>query len=157
MSVHTVHHDARSDWLDHAAVLHRWRPAPADDREPAAHHAAPSELPNIWRKRAALFRLYGAEAPAATLEAMAVELENAWVATVQELLPLTTAAAESGYSTSQLRRMIREGKVPNAGAHGAPLIRRADLPRKPRRPVDSRSLPEVSSKRQIARAVAAGR
>lgn len=49
----------------------------------------------------------------------------------QELLTLSEAAEESGYSQDHLRRLIREGKLTNAGRHHAPLVRRADLPRKP--------------------------
>jgi hypothetical protein len=123
----------------------------------AAIPNVPVALPVHWRERATLLRQYGAEAQAITLESTADELELCLAAVGDECLPLAAAAAESGYSKSQLRRMLREGKVPNAGAVGTPLIRRSDLPRKPRRSVDSYSLPEVSSKRQIARAVAAGR
>jgi hypothetical protein len=118
---------------------------------------SPVALPGTWRDRAALFRQHGANAQATTLEAMASELESALVASEHEIVALRAAATESGYSSSQLRRMIREGKVPNSGAPGSPAIRRADLPRKPGRAVDLPMPAEVSSKRQIARAVAAGR
>jgi hypothetical protein len=118
---------------------------------------APYQLAGAWRARADLFRLHGAEPHAAVLEALAAELEAALVSSAQERLSLAAASAESGYSISQLRRMIRERKVPNAGAVGTPLIRRSDLPRKPQRPLDPHVQQDLSSKRQIARAVAAGR
>ena len=46
-------------------------------------------------------------------------------------LTLPEAAALSGYSTDHLGRLVREGKIPNAGRPNAPRIRRQDLPRKP--------------------------
>ena len=50
-----------------------------------------------------------------------------------ELLGLRDAAQHSGYSREHLGRLIRDGKIPNAGTRGAPRIRRGDLPRKPAR------------------------
>ena len=47
-----------------------------------------------------------------------------------DVLNLREAAEESGYSADHLGRLVREGKVPNAGRPNAPKIRRADLPRK---------------------------
>ena len=52
-----------------------------------------------------------------------------------ELLDLHEAALHSGYSREHLGRLIREGKIPNAGTKGAPRIVRGDLPRKPARPL----------------------
>lgn len=46
-------------------------------------------------------------------------------------LTLKEAAAESGYSTDQLRRHIAQGRIQNAGQTGAPRIRRRNLPKKP--------------------------
>ncbi len=47
-------------------------------------------------------------------------------------LSLTEAAARSGYSAPHLGRLLRAGKIPNAGRPGAPRIRVADLPTRPR-------------------------
>jgi hypothetical protein len=114
-------------------------------------------LPAVWMARAALFRLHGAEAQAATLDATAAELEAVLFAKQAEILTVAAASAESGYSPSQIRRMLREGKIRNAGDPGSPRIRRADLPRKPGHHVDVAPSAGLSSKRQIARAVAAER
>ena len=46
-------------------------------------------------------------------------------------LTLSEAAGLSGYSHEHLGRLVREGKIPNAGKPGAPRIRRADVPRQP--------------------------
>jgi len=51
--------------------------------------------------------------------------------TAQALLALPEAAARSGYSMEHLGRLVRQGRIPNAGRKGAPRIRAADLPRKP--------------------------
>ena len=45
-------------------------------------------------------------------------------------LTLADAARESGYSTDHLGRLVRDGKIPNAGRPGAPEIARRHLPRK---------------------------
>ena len=47
-----------------------------------------------------------------------------------ELLNLTVAAHESGYSADHLGRLVKGGVIPNAGRPHAPRIRRADLPRR---------------------------
>lgn len=49
----------------------------------------------------------------------------------QAVLSLPEAASRSGYSVEHLGRLVREGRLPNAGRRGAPRIRAADLPRKP--------------------------
>ncbi len=50
---------------------------------------------------------------------------------VGSVLSLPEAAARSGYTVEHLGRMVREGRIPNAGRKGSPRIRSADLPRKP--------------------------
>ncbi|MFL5516646.1 MAG: hypothetical protein ACJ8DJ_10845, partial [Gemmatimonadales bacterium] len=39
------------------------------------------------------------------------------------------------YSVDHLARLIREGRLPNAGRHGSPRVRAADLPLRPRKDV----------------------
>jgi hypothetical protein len=48
------------------------------------------------------------------------------------LLTIGEAAALSGYSQDHLRKLIRARRIQNAGRPGKPLVRLADLPRKPR-------------------------
>jgi hypothetical protein len=43
-------------------------------------------------------------------------------------LTLKQAAIRSGYTVDHLARMIRQGRIPNAGRHHAPRIRLGDLP-----------------------------
>jgi hypothetical protein len=59
----------------------------------------------------------------ADLRAMAAEAE-------QPLLNLTEASSLSGYSREHLGRLVRDGKIENAGRPNAPRIRLRDLPRK---------------------------
>lgn len=47
------------------------------------------------------------------------------------VLSLPEVAARSGYSVEHLGRLVREGRVPNAGRKGSPRLRVRDLPRKP--------------------------
>jgi hypothetical protein len=56
-----------------------------------------------------------------------------------EGLSIAQAVDESGYKGDSLRRLIAEGKLDDVGADGKPLIRRRDLPRKPRHRRSSRT------------------
>lgn len=113
------------------------------------------DLPARWRAKAADLARY-APTVAAALEDAAAELERTLTAGADELLTLGQAAAESGYSTDHLSRLMREGKVPNVGRPHAPRIRRADLPRKASRLPGPYPTPHVlgADPRQVARAVA---
>ena len=87
-------------------------------------------LPADWRRQAKALRRYGGETPALALERCADDLD----ATLQErdetTLSLVEAARESGYSRDHLGRLVRDGKIPNAGRPNAPRIARRHLPRK---------------------------
>ncbi len=52
-----------------------------------------------------------------------------------DALNMKDAAAASGYSAEYLGRLVRDGKIANAGRPKAPKILRRDLPRKA--PTDS--------------------
>lgn len=92
---------------------------------------SPTELPGTWREAAANLRRFGAEPQARTLETCADELHEALRSTRDEVLSLQRAAEESGYSAEHLGRLVRVGKLPNAGRPSKPLIRRSQLPIKP--------------------------
>lgn len=92
-------------------------------------------LAEEWRARAATVRQWTAdEGSARAFETAAEELEDAVRDAQDQELTLSEAARESGYSKRRLRELITSGKVPQAGRKGAPRIKRADLPRKPRVP-----------------------
>ncbi|HEX2211760.1 MAG TPA: hypothetical protein VHG93_29000 [Longimicrobium sp.] len=88
----------------------------------------PAELPDDWRALAAQQRRLGADAQARILEFCADELAAALMRAGDELLSLSRAAQESGYSADHLSRMMREGRILNSGRRSKPLIRRKDLP-----------------------------
>ena len=87
-------------------------------------------LADRWRNRAMEFRAHACEPAACAYERAADELQVELRAAQAEVLTLSEAAAESGYSERRLREMVSTGRVTNAGRKGAPRIRRADLPRK---------------------------
>lgn len=87
-------------------------------------------LAGQWREQAASLRRYGASQCADALTQAAAELNGALAEHDAQMLTLPQAAEASGYSTDHLGRLIREGKLHNAGREHAPRIRLADLPRK---------------------------
>ncbi|MGI8497329.1 MAG: hypothetical protein ACR2OG_07090 [Gemmatimonadaceae bacterium] len=74
---------------------------------------------------------FGDEARARALEWAALRIEAAQHAGAGELLTLGDAARRSGYSADHLARLVRSGRLPNAGRPHAPRIRLVDLPLRP--------------------------
>lgn len=124
------------------------------ERVPSDMPAALEQLAGQWRTAAADLRRYGGEAPARALEQAAAELDAALAEQAIGTLTLQDAASESGYSVDHLARLIREGKLPNAGRQHAPRIRRADLPKKAGALRASRPR-AILDRAQIARSVVA--
>lgn len=96
-----------------------------------------TDLVEEWRRLAGLLREHHAPQSAIAYERCAEQLEARLEEHGSEPLTLQEASELSGYSSDHLGRLVREGKIPNAGRHGAPRIRRADVPVKPQ----SRELP----------------
>jgi hypothetical protein len=89
------------------------------------------ELRVKWRARRDEFARFQAAVNGATLcDELLADLDSAIRACDDELLTLDEASQISGYSADHLGRLVREGKISNAGRPGAPRIRRAALPRK---------------------------
>ena len=95
-------------------------------------------LPVTWRRQAKALRRYGGKTPAVAIERCADELEATLVERDETTFSLVEAARESGYSADHLGRLVRDGKIPNAGRAGAPRIARSDLPRKAHVPTEPR-------------------
>ena len=91
----------------------------------------PADLASEWRSKAQLFRAHAEESLALAYEICASELEEVLGRQDGRTLTLKQAAQLSGYSADHLGLLVREGKIPNAGRLGAPLIACRDLPRKP--------------------------
>ena len=98
-------------------------------RDPTGR-ASVESLPVAWRKRAKALRRYGGDTPAVALDRCADDLEAMLRERDETTLSLVEAAQESGYSADHLGRLVRDGRIPNAGRPGAPRIARVHLPRK---------------------------
>ena len=48
-------------------------------------------------------------------------------ASLDQLLTITQAARETGYSARQIRRWLKDGKIPNLGTDTAPRVGRGDV------------------------------
>jgi len=110
-------------------------------------------LPVEWKSRAMKLRRWaGASDAARAWEAAAEELEAALTGEEDDLLDLPSASFVSGYSADHLGRLVRQGRIPNAGRRNAPRIRTSDLPRKPGYlPPDSATANPAVNREQIAR------
>jgi hypothetical protein len=86
----------------------------------------PTELPNHYRAKAQTLERFAPAAAEAFREA-AEELEQAQSAFDHEPLTLTAAASESPYTADWLGKLIKQGKLPNAGRPNAPRILRKHL------------------------------
>jgi hypothetical protein len=87
-----------------------------------------------WRAREAEWSRLRVQVDGAALAGEIVtDLERIAESDAADELTLTAASTLSGYSTDHLSRLIRDGSLPNAGRKGAPRIRRADLPMRPKR------------------------
>ena len=112
-----------------------------------AEHASVESLLDAWLKQAEALRRYGGENLAVVLERCADELEVTIRERDETTLTLTSAARESGYTREHLGRLVRDGKIPNAGRPGAPRIARRHLPRKRHDP-ESPTSPRLARKRR---------
>lgn len=109
-----------------------------------------------WRERAAA--LAGYADPAAKAFAIAAdELEHELQQGPGALLTATEAARRTGYTPDHIRRLVREGRVPNRALTGPPRVRLEDLPRKiaPLPPSPDPGQVPGTSRRAVARAVVA--
>ncbi len=115
------------------------------------------KLPGTWRRQAKALRRYGGETPAVALDRCASELEATLVERDEATYSLVEAARESGYSAAHLGRLVRDGKIPNAGRPAAPRIARKDLPRKahaqPEPPLAEKPRPRDVSNAQIVQSI----
>lgn len=76
----------------------------------------------------ARLRAYGADAQVCALELVLRRLDEIEAATHDELLRLDEAAARCGLSREHLERLVRQGRIPNAGRKHVPRVRAGDLP-----------------------------
>jgi acyl-CoA reductase-like NAD-dependent aldehyde dehydrogenase len=93
-------------------------------------NGSPGSLVDRWRNRAIEYRGLALESIARAVERSADELEQALREEAGVTLTLREASEASGYSVDHLGRLVREGRLPNAGRLNAPRIRREDVPRR---------------------------
>ncbi len=105
-------------------------------------------LPVTWRRQAKALRRYGGETPAVVLDRCAEDLESTLRERDETTLSIVEAARESGYSADHLGRLVRDGKIPNAGRPGAPRIARVHLPRKA--PAEPQQLARKPRRRELS-------
>jgi hypothetical protein len=79
-----------------------------------------------------LRRLHAMVDGAKVIDAFLSDLSATLEEESDELISIRRAAELSGYSVEHLCRSVREGRIPNSGRSHKPLIRRCDLPRKPK-------------------------
>jgi len=89
------------------------------------------DLAQRWLEEAETLDRYRDQRGAEVCRLHAAEVRSALASHEGEVLSLTQASGESGYSSDHLRHLIKEGTIPNAGRKGSPRIRRGDLPVKP--------------------------
>jgi hypothetical protein len=110
------------------------------------------ELLLRWRSTAAVLRSHSDSRGADLIEQSALELVDYCREVDNKALTIREAATRSGYTPDHLRREVRQGVIPNAGAKRSPRIRVKDLPRKPglaRSPKTTQVL--LPSRSQVAR------
>ena len=124
---------------------------PARKTKPATVEGLPAD----WRKRAKALRRYGGDTPATAIERCADDLEATLRERDETTLSLVEAARESGYSRDHLGRLVRDGKIPNAGRPNAPRIARRHLPRKApaHAPLAEEPRPRQRSNAQIVQSI----
>jgi hypothetical protein len=83
-----------------------------------------------WSTEAARLRRWGAGERAEVIDRCAEQLRAATIQAGSELLAPWAAAEDCGYSTSQLSRLAKQGRLKNHGSRNRPKYRRTDLPRK---------------------------
>lgn len=90
-------------------------------------------LVRSWRSKAGDLDRF-APGAAAAFRTAASELDDAIGEADNEVITLKAAAARTGYTYSQLYRLVRSGKIePVRGLGSAIRVRVGDLPRKPGR------------------------
>jgi hypothetical protein len=136
--------------------VRRWKSMRTTSCDSEECGLTPDDFRAKWRTEAQAMRRRNAIVEGATLcEEMLRDFEAVVAQEAEAVLNLREAATESGYSADYLGRLIRKGRIPNAGHTNAPKIRRSDLPRKAsglRWRASGVHLP-TATPRQIARAV----
>jgi len=90
-----------------------------------------AELRDRWEQRKVVLAECGDIRTVRVITLFLADLEDLARDEDDRLLTLKQAADRSGYNAEYLGRLLREGKLQNAGRKGAPRVRLGDLPRRP--------------------------
>lgn len=117
---------------------------------PASRQPAPRALDGTverWREQAKEWEVLGVQVNgAALIRQLLSDLEKSEDEVGEELLNLQQAALECGLTSGYLGRLVRQGKIVNAGRPNAPRVRRSDLR------MHRRDLPRQAKRVQLVRA-----
>ena len=92
----------------------------------------PEAFIDEWTNRLNEYRTVAAQVDGEKIcERVLADFSAVLEAEANTILTLAEAARRSGYSEEHLGRLVRDGKIPNAGRRGVPRIRAGDLPRRP--------------------------
>lgn len=116
----------------------------------------PAQLPAAWRAAAVVFREHEQTSLAIAYERCANQLEAALGDVRDEPLSLQEAATLGGYSAEHLGRLVRDGKIPNAGRKGAPRIARKDVPIKAGKVASGPHVREIDREQVVRFAITEG-
>lgn len=107
----------------------------ASERCHAAHDEGmtPYPLTDDFRATAKKLAASGAADIAVVWELAAERADAYFRAHALEELTLARASEESGYSISQISRLLTSGTIQNVGKKGAPRVSRGSLPKKPQK------------------------
>jgi hypothetical protein len=109
-----------------------------------------------WREKVDGLALLGVSSDVRNaLTAALDEYERAGREECNQLLSMGEAADLSGYWTDRLRRLVRNGEIPNAGRPDSPLIRRGVLPLRPgsRLPSEGPAVHDSDTRRTVESAL----
>jgi hypothetical protein len=84
-----------------------------------------------WLELASLLREHHAIGAAVAYDKCAAKLRERSAAYLDEAIDADDAAEESGYTAHHIRRLIKEGLLPNVGTETRPRVLRRYLPLKP--------------------------
>ena len=92
----------------------------------------PDAFARKWSALRDEFRAFGVLANAARIcDEVLADFNMVMKTEPEAVLTIAEAATRSGYSVGHLGRLVRQGKIPNAGTRGSPRIRAVDLPTRP--------------------------
>ncbi len=109
--------------------LHFESPVATPSVDGAAAASDLSDLVQKWSRDRDILAQFGCQVDGAKLlDALLLDLAKVDRSGRSEILTLPEAARETGYTVDHIGRLVREGRLTNAGRHHAPRVIRGELP-----------------------------